>query len=442
MKFFYLLILLIFLSNCSFDDKSGIWKNESNFPQDIDKNVFKEFRKLSLTNEQFDKIINIKDDYTFKLPKKVVSKNWSEELFNESNNAPNLAYNDLNKLTFKTSKITKNKVRDYILSQNNLIILSDLKGNLIIFSLNESKIIQKFNFYQKKYKNIKKVLNLIVEDNIIYVSDNLGYLYALNYTTRKVEWAKNYKTPFRSNLKIAGNKLVAATENNNLYFFDKSNGNILKLIPTEENIIQNEFVNNLSSNRKFTYFINSYGSLYAINNYDMTIKWFLNLKQSVDTNTSNLFEGSKIINFKDKIVVSSNNFTHIIDANNGSILFKVNFSTSLKPLLINNYLFMISKNDLLIAFDLNKGELIYSVDVNQNVADFLKSKKKKLIFKNIFMINDQINVFLKNSYVLKFNVNGSLKEVVKLPTKILTEPILVNRSILYLDKKNKLSVVN
>ena len=442
MKFFYLLILLIFLSNCSFDDKSGIWKNESNFPQDIDKNVFKEFRKLSLTNEQFDKINNIKDDYTFKLPKKVVSKNWSEELFNESNNAPNLAYNDLNKLTFKTSKITKNKVRDYILSQNNLIILSDLKGNLIIFSLNESKIIQKFNFYQKKYKNIKKVLNLIVEDNIIYVSDNLGYLYALNYTTRKVEWAKNYKTPFRSNLKIAGNKLVAATENNNLYFFDKSNGNILKLIPTEENIIQNEFVNNLSSNRKFTYFINSYGSLYAINNYDMTIKWFLNLKQSVDTNTSNLFEGSKIINFKDKIVVSSNNFTHIIDANNGSILFKVNFSTSLKPLLINNYLFMISKNDLLIAFDLNKGELIYSVDVNQNVADFLKSKKKKLIFKNIFMINDQINVFLKNSYVLKFNVNGSLKEVVKLPTKILTEPILVNRSILYLDKKNKLSVVN
>ena len=58
------------------------------------------------------------------------------------------------------------------------------------------------------------------------------------------------------------------------------------------------------------------------------------------------------------------------------------------------------------------------------------------------MINDQIYIFLKNSYVLKFNVNGSLKEIVKLPTKILTNPILINRSILYLDKKNKLSVIN
>ena len=66
--------------------------------------------------------------------------------------------------------------------------------------------------------------------NIIYTSDNLGYLYALNYETNKIEWAKNYKTPFRSNLKIIENKLVTSTENNNLYFFDKMNGNIFKLI--------------------------------------------------------------------------------------------------------------------------------------------------------------------------------------------------------------------
>ena len=441
MKFFYLFILLFFIWSCSFDDKSGIWKNE-NIPQNSNNNVFKEFRKLSLANDQFTKIVKIKNDYIFNLPKKIVSKNWTGELYNKSNYIPNLEYNNLNKLTFKTNKISKYRVRDFILSQNNLIFFSDLKGNLIIFSLEENKIVQKFNFYKKKYKEIRKVLNFIVEKNIIYVADNLGYLYALNYETNKIEWAKNYKTPFRSNLKIIENKLVTSTENNNLYFFDKMNGNIFKLIPTEESIIQNEFVNNLSSNNKFTYFLNSYGSLYAIDNKSMVIKWFLNLNQAIDLNTSNLFEGGKIINFKDKIVISSNNFTYIIDANNGSIIFKVNFSSVLNPIIINNYLFIISKNDLLIAFDLNKGDLIYSVDINQNVADFLKNKKKKLFFKNILMINDQIYIFLKNSYVLKFNVNGSLKEIVKLPTKILTNPILINRSILYLDKKNKLSVIN
>ncbi len=379
MKFFYLFILLFFIWNCSFDDKSGIWKNE-NISQNSDNNVFKEFRKLSLANDQFNKIVKIKNDYIFNLPKKIVSKNWTEELYNKSNYIPNLEYNNLNKLTFKTNKISKYRVRDFILSQNNLIFFSDLKGNLIIFSLEEDKIVQKFNFYKKKYKEIRKVLNFIVEKNIIYVADNLGYLYALNYETNKIEWAKNYKTPFRSNLKIVENKLVTSTENNNLYFFDKMNGNIFKLIPTEESIIQNEFVNNLSSNNKFTYFLNSYGSLYAIDNKSMVIKWFLNLNQAIDLNTSNLFDGGKIINFKDKIVISSNNFTYIIDANNGSIISKVNFSSVLNPIIINNYLFIISKNDLLIAFDLNKGDLIYSVDINQNVADFLNNKKKKTFF--------------------------------------------------------------
>ena len=63
------------------------------------------------------------------------------------------------------------------------------------FFINENKIIIKFNFYKKKYKKIKKNLNLLVENNIIYVSDNIGYLYAL-IIKNKILWAKNYKDTF------------------------------------------------------------------------------------------------------------------------------------------------------------------------------------------------------------------------------------------------------
>ena len=37
---------------------------------------------------------------------------------------------------------------------------------------------------------------------MFYMSDNLGYLYALDYIKRKLLWAKNLKIPMRSNIKL------------------------------------------------------------------------------------------------------------------------------------------------------------------------------------------------------------------------------------------------
>ena len=105
---------------------------------------------------------------------------------------------------------------------------------------------------------------MIVEANIIYVSDNFGYLYAYDYIKKKILWAKNYKIPFRSNLKILEEKLILANQNNNLFFFNKRTGDIIKSLPTEETVIKNNFINNISLNDEYTIFLNTYGSLYGM----------------------------------------------------------------------------------------------------------------------------------------------------------------------------------
>ena len=56
--------------------------------------------------------------------------------------------------------------------------------------------------------------------------------------------------------------------------------------------------------------------------------------------------------------------------------------------------------------------------------------------------NNRILVFLKNSYILKFNLKGEMIDIIKLPTKINSKPIFIDSSLLYLDKNNKLSIVN
>ena len=217
MKFFLLYLILIFLNNCSFDDKSGIWENNSNIYKNK-KDSFSQFKSISTSIDPFNEIIQIKKDYKFKLSKKINPTSWKQIHFNQNNNLNNFEYKNLNELFFKGKKISKYKVSEYIFYENGNIINSDMKGNINVFSVTDNKTLIKFNFYKKKYKKINKKLNLIVEDNIIYVSDNFGYLYAYNYFDGKLLWAKNYNIPFRSNLKIYKNIIFAANQNNNLFF--------------------------------------------------------------------------------------------------------------------------------------------------------------------------------------------------------------------------------
>ena len=43
---------------------------------------------------------------------------------------------------------------------------------------------------------------MIAKDHVLYVADNLGYIYAINLKSKSLIWAKNYGIPFRSNIKI------------------------------------------------------------------------------------------------------------------------------------------------------------------------------------------------------------------------------------------------
>ena len=65
-----------------------------------------------------------------------------------------------------------------------------------------------------------------------------------------------------------------SNQNNNLFFFDLNSGNQITQIPTEDTLVKNKFINNISLNKINTLFLNTYGSLYAIDNKNIKINWF------------------------------------------------------------------------------------------------------------------------------------------------------------------------
>ncbi len=441
MKLFLSFVLIIFISNCSFDDKTGIWNNDN--PNKLKKNdLFAEFKTLSSQSDEFKEIIPLNKNYNPSFLKQKTNISWNDIFYSSTNNSINFNYLGLNNLILKSKKISSHDIMNHKLLNNNIVILATSKGDLIFYSLDNERVINKFNFYQKKFKKIPKKINFITLNDIVYVSDNLGFLYAFDYLSNKIIWAKNYKIPFRSNLKLYKNKLIAANQNNILYFFNKNNGDVLKFIPTEETIVKNQFVNSLSINENYSYFLNTYGSLYSINNKTMKIIWFINLNQSNDLNPSNLFLGNQIVNFNKKIIVTSNKFTYIINKENGVIDFKFNFSSLIKPVANNDNAYLISKNNLLICLNLKSGKILYSYNINEMISNFLKIKKKKAKFKTLVIAGDKINIFLSNSYVLKIDAAGKLTDIVKLPRKIKSFPIFSQNNLIYLDKKNKISVIN
>jgi len=440
MKIFLTSVILIILSSCSFDNKTGIWENSSVSNLKKEKR-FKDFETLYTKTKSFNSIVDLKDNLEINLDPIKSNLKWIDEYYDSSNNLANFSYKDLNELIFKSKRLSRYKTKDRLLYDNQKIIVNDDKGNIIVYSIENQQIILKYNFYKKKYKKIKKNLNIISEKNIIYISDNFGYLYALDYVNGRLLWAKNYKIPFRSNFKIIGKKLLIADINNTLYFINKVDGEKLKVIPTEETVIKNDFVNSLASIKDSLFYLNTYGSLYSIDNRTV-VKWFINLNQSLDINPSNLFYSNPIVLHRDKLIVSTDLYLYILDSKTGSTIFKIAITSLLQPIVSGKNIFLITKDNLLVCINLDTSQIIYSTDIIQNIANFLDTKKKSIDIKSLAIVNNDLFLFLNNSYLVKFTLDGKIKNIHKLPSKLRSFPLFINDSILYLNDKNKLIILN
>ncbi len=442
MKLFCALAIFLLFTNCSFDNKSGIWDSEDSKSTNKENIVFKDFKKLSSSTQIFNETIPIDKNVNIKVEKPVQNQSWTDIYFNEKNNIGNLKFNNLNKIILKSKRLSRSKINNYKLLKNEQLFMTDDKGNIYIYSLEKNTLVNKFNFYKKNYRHLKKELNLIIEKEVLYVSDNIGYIYAFNYVTNKLIWAKSYNIPFRSNIKLFSNNIVTSNQNNDLFIFDKISGNLIKSLPSEETKINNLFINNLVLSESEIFFINTFGSLYSISIGDYRLNWFVNLNKSTDLTLSELYNGSELVYYNNKILTSSNENFYILDGKSGFIANKKNLSLLLRPIVNNNKIFVITKNNLLIAMELKNGKIIYSYNLNDKVASFIDSDSKFLDIKNMMLVNNEIYIFLKNSHLIKLNINGNINEIIKLPSSLKTYPIFANGYLIYLNKKNQIIVLN
>ena len=174
----------------------------------------------------------------------------------------------------------------------------------------------------------------------------------------------------------------------------------------------------------------------------MKINWFINLNKSVDINAASLFYSNPIIINKDKVIVSTTPYLYVFDAKTGVTSLKLAVSSIVHPIISGNNLFLVTKNNLLVCLSTQTGKVIYSLNISEEIGDFLNIKSKQIFIKSLIIVNSKLSIFLQNSYLTQLDVNGKVTSVDKLPQKLNSFPIFINDSILYLNNKNKLIILN
>ena len=153
-KTIFLTFAIIFLNNCSFDNKTGIWTGSNEITKkskNSEQNLEIIFKKQQSTIK--DKLLSSNKIIKFEKPKLI--KKWSQSYQNDFNNIGNISF--ANKGNYKKlSKISRSQINENILIYQNNLFFSDSKGNIGIYSLNKNQLIFKYNFYKKKNKKNKK----------------------------------------------------------------------------------------------------------------------------------------------------------------------------------------------------------------------------------------------------------------------------------------------
>ena len=412
MKIIKTIALFLFLNSCSFDNKTGIWdgseirkkaKKEEEFLIDA-KDIF---TTESDQLKEFDSGVNLVSAIS---PAKIPNE-WAEENFNNLNNVDNSSYLNKKKLAYKSRKISGHKISDNFLYNDNQFIFSDLKGNIIVFSEKEQTVKFKFNFYKNILKNFPKKISIILKKNVIFAADNLGYVYALDVSTKKIVWAKNYGVPFFSNIKIIDDLLFLVNKDNKVYILNLLSGEKIWEYSTDRSKLNTKYKNIISYSDNNLILLNTNGSVYAIDILNKNIKWFYNVN-SIVVSKNDIFNGISNIIDKRSVLIASSNSISALDLENGDLIWQKKYNIEIDPIVSSKLILLLTKENYLTFLSKETGEVVWSSKLSNMWKRYSNKEFKNKKISSMKLMNDNLFLFSERSELIEISLRHCFLEEV------------------------------
>ena len=423
--------VFVLLFGCSFDNKTGIWKG---FEEDKRK-------ALDLENEQNRELVTIYSSAPSKLQEINALKNinlstpknntsWQMPDLNLQNFTGNIYFSGLDN-NFLKKKIGKNKfhiskiMSSPIIFEDNIILSNDT--GTIFHVTQKGKIKWKRNIYKKLYKKIYKKLSFSIYKNVIYVSDNIGYVYALNFDTGDVIWLKNLYVPLKSKLKIFENKIFLINQDNRVLCLDINDGSKIWDIRSITSFIKTQnFLPLAISKDGHIVTLGSSGELMKIKSNNGQMIWAFNVAASSFAHDTDFFNSSNIVLLDNEIIFFASDSIFSFNFENGFLNWKKDIKSSSIPILENNYIFLISDDGYFLCLKRNDGKIIWST----NILKILKEKKRNTRISGFVMGSNKIYATTGNGYLITSSASsGKVESFKKIGDPITSSPIISDGSL-------------
>ena len=418
-KLSLLILILLFVNNCSLNENQSIWKNKD-IKSGNKKNIKEFLIKDKISTAEFNP--QLKLDLT-----KINLNNHSVD--NKNNYGPFNYQGFLKKIgNYKFSKfsdIDKLDFRPTFLEEG--IIFFDKKGSIIKYN-QAQKIIWKNNYYSKTEKKLQPKLNFAVSKKILLVTDNIAKYYAININDGELIWSKNNIYPFNSEIKVFEDKFFVIDYKNTLRCYDIFSGLECWNLQTEGSFILSGNKQSLIILNNSVIFSNSIGDITAVDIDTGIILWQLPTQSNNIINEIYSFKSSKLISDGRSIFFSNNkNEFYSIDSENGSLNWVNEINSNITPVIIGDLIFTISNDGYLFVIQKEKGNIIRINDVYKEY-----NIKKRIDISPIGFVTSLTKLYLINSdgkLIVSELISGNTLSIKKISGGLISQPFIFNENL-------------
>ncbi len=426
-----ILIIFLFFNGCSLKSTPKLWE----------KKGAKVEEKTTIT-KIFDKIFIDEKELNSDVKIPVSKGRYSRIIFKNRNDTGEYNYDgNLEKIAkFKFSKFNDFELVDAkpLLFENKLVFF-DNKGTILFFDGDQKKIWRE-NFYNKAEKKLKPRLSLAKKNNILIIADDIGKYYSVNLETGKTIWQKNNIVPFYSDIKIHENVFFVVDYKNILRCISIIDGAELWNFKTEESLTKSNTKLSVIFDKQNVYFNNSIGDITAVNLKSGNLVWQLPTQKNNITNNAFLLSSSNLVLNYNSILFSNNRSEfYSIDTETGSINWKNEIDSNLKPVVIDKFIITISRKGYLYLIEKQSGNI---VRINDLYKEYSEKKRNKIKPTGFVVAKGKIYLSNDNGHLFIVDLNsGNILRKKKIANSKILEP-LIHKNNIFLIKNGSIIKFN